>query len=997
MADRYTYLRYKRYEEHIVQWIIDTSDHIIKNFPSEPPVAAKTTKTKGVSLARLKSLSALIAKHIDPIPTDIFRLFKSLIDARIETHDFFLRVSGSDLDPNIRRSNESHEHWINGLIDAFEALGGETGQLKTKFDSDAPNEDEEQIIFENKSSLRPDRQTKERREGGPEEIDGDAPNEDKEQSIFENKFSTLSLDSQMEEGGESGKEESDENANLAGPATPAATRRRKRNKRGRKPKGKRRSAGTASTTSDLQDAPLESYRIVEDESGMVTEYLMAVYSLVSQMVDLRHYLQAVWSWVAYGGFNSVVAANLCNVAIGMIRDTQSQIFVDFPDGDSFDIVMKSLIGDTEKAQDKFRIQVPRQKPDGTGDMSQELDIDVKEDFLLDSYQNLCDFVTDYQATGTGKPTKGMLKSIRNWDPKLDLRNATKKQRLKWRRAYTINWLYDLVNVFSSVVIHEQTLKGQYIPLETVDWSRDGPWNEHRRLFGINDFAGDITHLAVQEPGTDFRSKILPHHVFQLQSIVDSLAVSRGWTVGIFEGHVLNDPASEFRPRRDIDLFMGRESKSGKGFCESVDVLTQIFDRGDMLPRDSKIASINEKLIALRQDFDNWLGETKYTYGLESRFSNTNSNGLWEYSPFLCGAGLSEALELAYSMGMLLWDKIPEPMCVLHLHNMLVQKGLISRPIIMWSAIESFFRDSFFSNGNIPTSEFAEAINTRIGGPNAHRSSPRNRPQRQQLSRNATNVNELLDPSVNRFFKTKSLLQVYRGANWIPDRIPDEDIPLPMHLALMRLAETRKTKDRVTGEFTLADTDLVRRARSGGLSDKEIIRMTSNLILSEPPDVSEMMSTSQPTIPEGYPFGPAGGPSKLDLSLPTYLDILKLDLVADVCGVTPLSGLNYNSVLVHCYWMFRQIEEKLKACQSITWPRAYLGDCELMQRESFTVRALGERDPECLEIIAGVFEGERPGFMDHIYWDTLLDTSGEPEIVAPEGYKALSSLDSCSIM
>ena len=49
----------------------------------------------------------------------------------------------------------------------------------------------------------------------------------------------------------------------------------------------------------------------------------------------------------------------------------------------------------------------------------------------------------------------------------------------------------------------------------------------------------------------------------------------------------------------------------------------------------------------------WLGETKYAYVLNTiapyRFSNTNANGLWDYSPFLCGVGLAEALELAYSM------------------------------------------------------------------------------------------------------------------------------------------------------------------------------------------------------------------------------------------------------------------------------------------------------------------------------------------------------------
>jgi hypothetical protein len=978
MADRYTYLRYKRYEKHLFDWIIHTSDHIIKDFPSEAPVAANTTKT--ASLARLKSLSALIAKHIDPIPTDIFPLFKSLINARKETHDFFLRCTDSDLDPNIRRSNESHEHWINGLVDVFRALGGDTSELGSKFNSDAPNEDE--------------RQTKEGGEGEAEEIDRDAPNEDKNQSIFENRFSTLSLESQQ-----GAKEESDEDSNLVGPVSHAETRRRKRNKRGRKRKGKRRSTDTASTTSNLQDIPPESDRIIEDESGMVTDYLMAVYSLASQLVELRHYLQIVWRWVAYRGLNSAVAANLCNVAIGMIRDAQSQIFIDFPDRDSFHVIMKTLTGgDPEKAQGQLCMRVSRQNQDGTGHRSQELYVDVKEHFLLDSYQNLCDFVTDYRATPLRRPTKRMLRSIRNWDPELDLQRATEEQRLKWRRAYTINWLYDLVNIFSSVVVQQQTLKGQHICLETVDWSRDGPWSEHRRLFGINDFAGDITNLAVQKPGTEFRSKILPHHVFQLQSIVDSFAVSRGWRVDILKGHDLNDPASKFRPRGDIDLFMGRESKSGKGFYQSVDVLNPIFHKNASLCNDIDLAALEEKLIALRQDFVNWLGESKYTYGLESRFSDTNRNGLWEYSPFLCGAGLSEALELAYGMGMLLWDKLPEPMCIIHLHNMLVQEGLIARPVTLWSALESFFQDSFFSNGNVPASEFAQAIKTRIHGPNAHRSSPRNRSQRQQPSQNARNMNELLDPSVNRFFKTKSLLQTYRGANWIPNRIPDEDIPLLSHLALIRLTETTKTTDRATGEVTLEDTDLVRRLKSRGFSDKEIIRLSSPSMPVDQPDMSEMTSTPQSAIPEEHPFGSAGCPIKHDLSLPTYLDLLRHDLVADICGGTrPLSSLNYNSVLVHCYWMFRQMEEKLQACFNETWLESCLDECPFTQHQSLTVAALRGRDPECLKIMAGIFEEESPGFMNHIYWDTLLKKHDEQKIVASEGDKTVSILDSCTTM
>lgn len=95
-------------------------------------------------------------------------------------------------------------------------------------------------------------------------------------------------------------------------------------------------------------------------------------------------------------------------------------------------------------------------------------LDVQEHFLVYAYRDLLDFITDFQKTRSGKPTKPILKEIQNWDPTFDLQQATKEQRIKWRRAYTINWLYDLVNVFSSAVVQCRTLLGRDIALETVD-------------------------------------------------------------------------------------------------------------------------------------------------------------------------------------------------------------------------------------------------------------------------------------------------------------------------------------------------------------------------------------------------------------------------------------------------------------------------------------------------------------------------------------------------
>lgn len=95
----------------------------------------------------------------------------------------------------------------------------------------------------------------------------------------------------------------------------------------------------------------------------------------------------------------------------------------------------------------------------------------------------------------------------------------------------------------------------------VNWSVNGPWNQHQRLYGLNEFAGVVTTLAMQKPGTDIRSRILPSCVFQLQAIVDSLTVSRGWSLFGLQGHVLIPPAQGFRPRRDVDLFLDRDAET----------------------------------------------------------------------------------------------------------------------------------------------------------------------------------------------------------------------------------------------------------------------------------------------------------------------------------------------------------------------------------------------------------------------------------------------------
>lgn len=363
------------------------------------------------------------------------------------------------------------------------------------------------------------------------------------------------------------------------------------------------------------------------------------------------------------------------------------------------------------------------------------------------------------------------------------------------------------------------MKGQNHDYAKVDWSVEGPWNEHTRLFGLQEFAGFVTSLAMQPAGTDIRQRILPHHVVQLQCIVDSFTVSRGWSTSVLRGHIITPPARCFRPRRDVDLFLDRENERfGKGYLQAVEILNQLFEEDSKLHANPvRSRQHTEFLEGIQYDFINWLGESKYMHGLNtipaSRFSNTNSNGLWEYSPFLCAIGLMEGLEIAYLSSMKLWDQIPEVVLAVHLHNMLVQKGYITRRIGLYGSLEELFSNSFFVDGKAPTSDFVGALLARVNQTGARRVQSERHAFTRTAARSAVDIHGLLDFKGNRFFTNQTTLTSYRQAKWDPMRIPDSDIPVASCLVMIQISPTGLVLDTDTGERRLKDTELIKRARA----------------------------------------------------------------------------------------------------------------------------------------------------------------------------------------
>ncbi|KAF2821703.1 hypothetical protein CC86DRAFT_426064 [Ophiobolus disseminans] len=902
MASRNVYLTYNKDTSRLLYWVINTSNDIIQSGTDAEEHPSVTINTTSQSTgAQIVSMSTLIASNLKPIPSAILDLFQRVIKARSTMHAIFQQIVTEYSDPDIERSNTTHKHFIDALNAAFDALGGASRAS---------------------SNISP--------------ADDDADDD----LFFYNQFAALSL------GG--AKDDDDEDAfEDESHAAQAAPRKKKPGKGHNKKKGKRvkkakqKLASESTAEPSLSDVPVESYRIIEDNDGLVSEYLLAVYAVVREWVELRAFTQDLWRECAYEGLNGAVAASLTNTAVSMVKQTCITVFADFPGHESMRLHRISACGhQSEKVQ--------------------EINFDAKEHFWIHAYNDLVAFMTDFQRNRTGKPMKAMQAQLNNWSPTSDLRRATNEERIIWRRMYTINWLYDLVNVFSCIVVQRNTLKGERHVYEDVDWSKTGPWHHHRRLFGLNEFAGDITALAMQKSGTDVRRRIMPHHVFQLHCVVDSFTASRGWTLSPIHGHIVTLPPRKFRPRRDVDLFLDRKIKRDcQGVLQAIDVLKQLLQKDADIYQDPERHRLQADVLEdLKFDFVNWLGEFKIHH---------NANGLWEHSPLLCATGLVEGLIPVQCVTMALWDQIPEPTLAIHLHNML-----------------SHLQDSFFPEG-IPTERFSAALVARVGQGRMDRASLR---QRQAMSRDMTNdIHQVLDVRFNRFyrfFKAKSALMMYRDANWMPEKIPDSAIKIPSMMYVFRLNNAERVVDPTTGENRLAETELVKRAKARGQTDATLLEEASIFI----PRVNATKEDREAFM--HHVLDSKNYRCRL-------LEMLRVDIFGDVCGNSPLSSLNFVWITCHIMFLFLEIEDQFREAHHPLWVKAYEQPSPQLRRQkrlALVVAAMTDEDDQAMKLFAKAFEKVRLGALACIFWEDLRE--GETGL-KPEADDDEIPMDGCSVM
>jgi hypothetical protein len=749
------------------------------------------------------------------------------------------------------------------------------------------------------------------------------------------------------------------------------------------------------------------------------------------MLTRCSYIQGLWLRVANNQLNVAVAGAMSNMAIAILKQLQFEIAADFPGYASFDSIMRVICrGDVDTVKGRFHASLHR-----IGENEEvitevpKIDIDAKECFLLNAYRDLEAFITDYRKNRNGKPTKGMLQRLK-WDPLLKLSNTSAEERHRWRSAYAINWLYDLVNTYAAAAIQKEFDKAT---LESLDWSPSGKW-QRRTMWGPIDFAGELATMCMKVKSGQPSALIMPHHVFTLQVALDSMTVTRGWSFHPLLGDRLDLSPVQWEKHpalADISTVKFHEERS---FYMGAQRYLQMLQRDIIQHQDPNrhqfpLRDIPELLKEIGTDLGNTLLSQELRAIPLSRFAPQNPNGLWEYNPFLCGTGLADVLRCISEYGITAWDKSSAPIGLMHLYNLLKQTGNLVKPIPLFETLITVFGKSVFVGGSPPTNNFYAAFMASIGVKSELIAVD---PMRKRQRRGG----ELLQPGITdlyrrglrevRYFNDRSILSLLAEADWIPDKIKDEEIPLATTLGYFRLLKLRdEAKSSGTGNSIsskLADTPLMKRYKAHGYPANFADVLAGAMFSAKNVNTQKLSDEAKAKIwaavdrdstgPARWTHGDMDDgrsvASFADLSNTEYLSFIELDVEGDVMGtLKPLSGINYLSMLAFMMLISDNMVEKIMQLPAAQrWAKQMMGKGPPKTDAASTLISMAMHpsiwaggDNEVLKKLGELLEENAGGIelLDFFYWDEVVDN--QEEIEKRQKFPDIGALPSsmCQIM
>lgn len=547
-------------------------------------------------------MAKLIAGSLQKTPPVVFRLLRMAIELRLSCNLQFERLAEATSDEEVKASNRSHKHFINVLRETFEILGGKKWEQEEK----------------------------------PTKVFGDT-NEASAQTIMSNMFSLLTLQ---------GANDSDSCSEAEELHTPLTSPSSKRSKKSNKNKHRQLS--------------VDKYRLLDDAMDKIqAEYVKAATNITEQAIDLRLRVQKIWGDVAYLSAWSLSAAGASAQAAAIVKKAQDVVFYSFPDDDAYIKLIQAYTGggiDKLPEDTTIRLSVENYEENPFDYELQEYSVPhehMKELLMLHTYNDLVEFSKDYKQAPVGKPTELLSKQFAKWEFDTDIAKLRPKKRKTWRRLYTIKWLYALLDSFYTYEKHVAHLEHE----RAAEGGQPTPVTKKTSFFLMNDFVADLVKLVAQE--TEVVKKGVSFHLlFQLQCMVDSFTISRGWEVG-FSSSVFYTPAPSLKhstTARNLEQFLcSGDGAAPRGIVSGVNSLKDTFDIPPFAFMFQRVF-INR----MRQDImghylvvSSWL---KLLVGAENEEDLEILQGskaeTWSLSPSMCGSTLMEAVKRNFAYAMM---------------------------------------------------------------------------------------------------------------------------------------------------------------------------------------------------------------------------------------------------------------------------------------------------------------------------------------------------------
>ena len=376
---------------------------------------------------------------------------------------------------------------------------------------------------------------------------------------------------------------------------------------------------------------------------------LAVYDLFKEFVRLRKFLNDTWKEVIYDGLNSAVAVAVSFAAINLVN----KYYVDTTPERLHYINMIRYFTDYQNSKSyvqPFPVSAYRVRRDGSCSEKFQRHVEVKEMFMIYTFESIVEFIAHFHATQDGKPTERMANLLQNWDPNIDLTGLTEEEYLRWRHLYTIKLLYSLDELALSLPSIANLAMGKTSPTgDSIKWS------------------------------------IEPTEVFLLQLMVDSFTASRGWLYDPIRGPIFVQPpsANVFLPARDLALFAGvKLDDSANEVAEGIPQLE--------IPQHY-----------LGKAFEVCFAAKEFQSGKHNQ--GTGKTFLCGCSPNYCAEIYVQALWESHSINVWTYSIndvsylgfYREPVLLVHLHNMLVREGYLMQSSRSITFLETYF-DSLLS-------------------------------------------------------------------------------------------------------------------------------------------------------------------------------------------------------------------------------------------------------------------------------------------------------------